>query len=123
VSGLLEAFREAYMGTQDAFQRHDFEAAFADLPEDVVWEPLPEIVDVGRLEGKERVLDFFRAVREQWPDWHTEIQEITEQEPGLVRVRFRATGTGAVSGVRTETDIIQDWDFRSQPLHVRETLA
>ena len=123
MSGLLEAFRESYAASQDSFQRHDFETTFAGLPDDVVWEPFSEIVDVERLEGKRRVLEFFEAIVEQWPDWRTEIQEISEPEPGLIRVHFRATGTGAVSGARTETDVHQEWDFRSQPLHVREYLA
>ena len=123
MSNLLDAFRAGYLRTHDAFQRHDFESAFANLPLDVVWESLPEIVDVRRLEGKDDVLAFFRAIAEQWPDWRTEIKDITEPEPGLIRVEFRAIGTGAVSGVRTETDVIQDWDFRLRPLHVRERLA
>ena len=111
------------MATQDAFRRHDLEATFADFPEDGVWEPLPDIVDRGSFVGKAAVLDAFRAIFEQWPDWRTEVREITEPEPGLIRVHFRVSGTGSVSGARTETDVHQEWDFRSQPLHVREYLA
>jgi ketosteroid isomerase-like protein len=123
VSTLLDAFRESYMASQDSFRRLDFETTFANLPDDVVWEPLPEVVDWRRLEGREDVIQAFREIAEQWPDWRTEIDDITEPEPGLIRVRFRASGTGSVSGVRTETDVHQEWDFRSEPLHVREYLA
>ncbi|HYH58890.1 MAG TPA: nuclear transport factor 2 family protein [Thermoleophilaceae bacterium] len=123
MSGLLEAFRESYMASQESFRRLDFETTFKDLPDDVVWHPLPEIVDGRPLEGKAEVLKAFDAIAEQWPDWRTEISDITEPVPGLLRVRFRASGTGAVSGARTESDVIQEWDFRSQPLTIRERLA
>ena len=120
---LLEAFRESYMASQDAFQRHDMRATFSGLPDDVGWEPLPEIVDRERIEGREAVIASFEQLVAQWPDWRTEIKEITEPEPGLVRVRFLASGTGSVSGARTQTEVLQDWDFRSQPLTVRERMA
>ena len=121
--GLLEAFTRDYLESQDAFRRHDFEAAFAGLPEEVVWEPAPEIVDRAALNGKRAVLEFFEAVIDQWPDWRTDVQEITEPEPGLIRVRFRAYGTGSLSGATTNAEMHQEWDFRSQTLHVREYLV
>lgn len=123
VSGLLDAFRENYLASQAAFRRHDIEATFADLPEDAVWVPIPELIDGAPAVGKPAVLALFRQLIEQWPDWRTDVQEITEPEPGLIRVHFRAIGTGGFSGAKTATDVHQEWDFRSSPLHVREYLA
>ena len=71
------------------------------------------------LDGKEGVLDFFRAIAAQWPDWRVEVEDITEPEPGLIRVRCAARPAPVrVSGAATETIFNQDWDFRSQPLRV-----
>lgn len=123
MSDLLDAFRASYMANNEAFNRLDFETAFAALPEDVVWDTFPEIVDLSLIEGKEGVLDFFRAIAAQWPDWRVEVEDISEPERGLIRVRCRATGTGAVSGAATETVFNQDWDFRGQPLRITERLA
>jgi ketosteroid isomerase-like protein len=123
VSELLEAFRASYLANNEAFNRMDFETAFANLPDDVVWDTLPEIVDWRLLKGKQDVLDFFQAIASQWPDWRVQVEDITEPEPGLMRVRCRASGTGALSGAATETIFNQDWDFRSQPLRITERLA
>ena len=120
MSQLLDAFKRNFEANQAAFNRHDFETAFAALPDDVIWEPMPHVVDRDRLEGKRAVIDAFRALAETWPDWRTELAEITEPTPGLIQMRFRGIGTSQLSGVRTETQFIQEWDFRSQPMEVRE---
>ena len=97
--GLLEAFSRDYLSRQEAFRRHDFEATFAALREDVVWEPVPEMVDRVQVRGKAAVLEFFHALVQQWPDWRTEVREITEPEPGLIRVHFIASGRASAYGV------------------------
>ena len=123
MSALLEAFRRNYLASQDAFRRHDIQATFAELPEDAVWEPAPEIVDRTLYEGRAAVIAGFQELVAEYPDWRTDVRDITEPEPGLIRVHFRATGTGVISGARTHMDVHQEWDFRSRPLHVREYLA
>ena len=123
MSGLLEAFRTAYLANNEAFNRHDFETAFASLPDDVVWETLPELVDREPIEGKAGVIAAFHELLEQWPDWHLDVQDISEPSPRLIQVRFHATGTGAASGARTALDVLQEWDFRGPSLRIREYLA
>lgn len=120
MSKLLDAFRENFEANQAAFNRHDFERAFAALPDDVVWEPMPHVVDRGRLEGKAAVIEAFRGLAETWPDWRTELIDLTEPTPGLIQMRFRGIGTSSLSRVPTETLFIQEWDFRAQPMEVRE---
>jgi len=123
VSGLLEAFRRNYAANSEAFNRHDFVAAFAAAPDDLVWEPMPQLVDRQRLEGKAAVIEAFRGIADAWPDWHTELLEMTEPTPGLIQLRFLGRGTAKISGVPTETRFVQEWDFRAEPLTVREYLA
>ena len=123
MSKLLEAFRTAYLVNNEAFNRHDFDTAFAALPDDVVWETLPELVDRAPIEGKAGVIEAFHNLLEQWPDWHLDVQDISEASPGLIQVRFHAPGTGAVSGAQTALDVLQEWDFRGTSLRIREYLA
>ena len=120
MSKLLEAFTQNFQANQEAFNRHDFETAFAALPDDVVWEPMPQVVDRGRLEGKAAIIEAFHALVDVWPDWRTELVGITEPTPGLIQMRFRGIGTSKLSGIRTETLFIQEWDFRAQPIEIRE---
>ena len=123
MSELLEAFRRNFEKGHDAFNRHDFETAFASLPDDAVWEPVPDLVDRGRLEGKQAIIDAFREILDLWPDWRTELVEITEPLPGLIRMEFRGRGTTKRAGVAAENHFFQEWDFRARPMQIREYLA
>jgi hypothetical protein len=122
VSNLFDAFQRNYAASAEAFNRHDFEAAFAASPDDLVWEPMPQLVDRERLEGKAAIIEAFRMITDAWPDWNTELIDMTEPAPGLIQLRFIGRGTAKLSGVPTETRFVQEWDFRAQPVTVRERL-
>jgi len=120
-SGLLGAFRAGYQVRHDAFNRHDFEAAFAQTPEDVEWRTIQAIPGVPEvMRGRAEVIAFFRDTLQEWPDWHTDIEGFEEPAPGVILVTFVAQGTGRISGAAMSNRLVQAWDFRSRPLQVTE---
>jgi 2-amino-4-hydroxy-6-hydroxymethyldihydropteridine diphosphokinase len=119
-SSLLRAFRATFESKGDAFNRHDFEAAFAELPEDVEWTTIQDIPGVDVMRGRDAVIAFFRELLETWPDWHTRSLGYEEPAAGVILAAFEGTATGRASGIPVSTPFVQAWDFRSQPLRIRE---
>jgi 2-amino-4-hydroxy-6-hydroxymethyldihydropteridine diphosphokinase len=123
-SDRLRTFRARYEATHEAFNRHDFEAAFARTPEDVEWRTIQEIPGVPDvMRGRDEVIAFFRETLNEWPDWHTELEGFEEPAAGVILVAFVAHGTGRVSGASLSNRVVQAWDFRSRPLRVTEYLG
>jgi 2-amino-4-hydroxy-6-hydroxymethyldihydropteridine diphosphokinase len=120
-SPLLRAFRAGYVESQDAFNRHDFETAFAQLPQDVEWRTvhdIPGVKDVMR--GPAEVVAFFEEILETWPDWATQAESFEEPAPAVLLASLHAHATGRISGVPVQTGFVQVWDFRSTPVRVTE---
>jgi 2-amino-4-hydroxy-6-hydroxymethyldihydropteridine diphosphokinase len=123
-SDLLRAFRAGYEANHEAFNRHDFDAAFARTPEDVEWRTVQEIPGVPDvMHGRDEVIAFFRETLQEWPDWHTELEGFEEPAAGVILVAFVAHGTGRVSGASLSNRVVQAWDFRSPPVRVTEYLG
>jgi hypothetical protein len=128
---LLERFRANYLEFVEAFNRHDFEAAFARTPPDFVF----DISGVGLYEaragmirgssgavmhGREELIAFYRDWFEAFPDWHLDVEDFAEPTPGVILVTHMVGGSGRVSGVPTARRITEVWDIRSRPIRVSQ---
>ena len=128
---LLERFRANYLGFVEAFNRHDFEAAFAGMPPDFVFDisggGLYERA-TGMIRGssgavmhsREELIAFYRDLLEEFPDWHVDVEDFAEPTPGVVLVTHMVGGSGRVSGAPTARRITEVWDMRSRPIRISQ---
>ena len=112
MSGFLDAFRESYMRTNERFNAHDFEAAFAPMADDIEWHHFAENVEMQTIIGREQLRAFFDEILEEFPDWTVEPLEFEEAEPGVAIVHCLATATGRASGLMLQRPFSQVWDVR-----------
>ena len=118
----LEAFRDAYMRANEAFNRHDFEGAFFGFHPEFEWHAVVHTPGPTVLHGRDGVIAAFRALLEEFPDWRVEPQEFVEGEDAIV-VRNIAIGTGSESRVPIHQPFSQVWTFsEGRPIVVREFL-
>jgi ketosteroid isomerase-like protein len=116
----LEVFKRAYLVANEAFNRQDFEAAFASFDPDFVWETIGGAPGPERTQGRPGTIDGFRELIAEFPDWHVEPQEFIEA-PEAILVRNIGTATGGKSGVPVRQRFTQVWSFRNgRPARVRE---
>ncbi len=116
----LDAFRQAYMLANEAFNRHDFEAAFFGFHPDLEWHTVAEVPGPKVLRGREAVIDTFRGLLAEFPDWRVEPQDFEEAGDAIL-VRNVANATGANSGVPIRQAFTQVWSFEAgRPILVRE---
>ncbi len=119
----LDDFRQTYLAATDAFNRHDFQAAFGGFGPELAWHTVAEVPGPRSFRGASEVIDGFRALLGEFPDWRVEPQEFIEGGRDTILVRNVGTGTGSVSGVPTRTAFTQLWRFRDgRPVEVREYL-
>jgi ketosteroid isomerase-like protein len=107
----LDAFRRAYMAGNEAFNSHDFENAFFGFHPDFEWHTIAYAPGVFAGRGREGVIEAFRALLEEFPDWHVEPLEFEESDRAIL-VRNLATGTGRQSGAKMRQRFTQVWEFR-----------
>ena len=107
----LEDFRRAYLASNEAFNRHEFETAFAGLPPDFTWETFPDSPGVDRLEGLDAVMQGFHDLVALFPDWRVEPQEFIEAGDAIL-VRNVGVATGRASGTPVRQPFTQVWEFR-----------
>lgn len=120
-SGALRAFKAASLELREAFNHHDFDAAFARLPADIEWQPLAEIPGAHLLQGRDEVIAWFQGIAALFPDFSSETMGITEPAPGVVVVEFANRGTGRASGLAVTGPITyQVWEITRKPWRVRE---
>ena len=118
----LEAFRHAYLIANEAFNRHDFEAAFFGLDPELEWHTVADVPGPRIMRGRRSVIEAFRGLLAEFPDWHVEPQEFTEAGAAIL-VRNLGTATGRDSGVPVRQPFTQVWTFRGdRPVLVREYL-
>ena len=73
------------------------------------------------LYGESAVIEGFRQILDEFPDWRVEPQEFVEGGHDTLLVRNIGLGTGRGSGVPTRTEFTQVWRFREgRPVEVRE---
>jgi ketosteroid isomerase-like protein len=118
----LDAFRNAYMVANEAFNRHDFDGAFFGLHPDLVWETAVNVPGPQVFRGREGVVEAFTGLLEEFPDWRVEPQEFVEAEDAIL-VRNVGVATGRESGVPIRQPFTQMWEFSDgRPIRVREFL-
>ena len=117
----LEAFRQAYLAANEAFNRHDFEAAFVGFHRDLEWHTVAEVPGPKVFHSRRDVIQAFRNLLDEFPDWRVEPQEFIEGGQDSILVRNLATATGQVSGAPIRQPFTQVWTFRAgRPMRVRE---
>jgi len=118
----LEAFREAYLVANEAFNRHDFEGAFFGLHSDLEWHTVADVPGPKVMHGRQGVIAGFQGLLAEFPDWRVEPQEFLEAEDAIL-VRNIGTATGKKSGVPIRQTFTQVWRFRDgRPVRVEEYL-
>ena len=117
----VEAFARTRRESLKAFNRGDFETAFADLAPDVEWRLLPSLLDTGVLKGRDAVIRYFSSVTEAGT-WEVETVEVIDAGERRVVVHQRGTGTGRTTGITQTLTFFQIWEMRGDGLiqRVRE---
>ena len=102
----------------EAFNRGDFEAVIAQLPDDVEWRVLDQFPDQGPFRGREGVRRFWESWLETFSDFHAEIDEVVDAGDHVI-VMTRVVGRGRDSGVEVETPTYaQMWSFRGEDVYL-----
>lgn len=96
--------------SQEAFNRGDYEAAFAGLSEDVVWESGDWIVDGGVMQGRQAIVDFFERMPDAG-DWIVHVQSVEALDDTTMLVHQRGRMSGRTTGISDEMDFVQLWEF------------
>jgi ketosteroid isomerase-like protein len=118
----LELFRHAYLAANEAFNRHDFDAAFFGFHPDLVWHTVAEVPGPQTMHGRRAVIDAFQRLLDEFPDWRVEPQEFIDGEDAIL-VRNIAVATGRESGVPIRQPFTQVWTFcEGRPVRIREYL-
>jgi ketosteroid isomerase-like protein len=118
----LEVFRRAYLVANEAFNRHDFDSAFFGFHPDLEWHTVADVPAAKVTYGREGVIQAFRDLLEEFPDWRVEPQEFIEGADAIL-VRNVATATARESGVPIRQPFTQVWSFSNgAPIRVREFL-
>ena len=109
VERVLEGFK--------AFNRGDFEAAIAELPDDFELQVLAQLPEQGPFRGREGVRQFWESWRETFPGIHAEIDEVVDAGDHVI-VMSHMVGRGRDSGAAVETpSYAQVWSFRGEEVH------
>ncbi len=97
----VELVRSAY----EALERDDIEAFLGLVHPDVEWHSL--ILEIeGAFHGHDGVRQWWRAIRNTFPDWRPSLIEVREFGDSVV-MHARGTGSGAASGVGVDDDFWQ----------------
>lgn len=105
----VDAFAAAMRAAQRAFNEGDFEAAFAGLAPDVVWESGSWVLDGGVLAGREEVIRMFVRGQDAG-DWQVEAVEFIDAGEGCVIVHQRGRAVGRTTKLSGTMDFFQLWE-------------
>jgi ketosteroid isomerase-like protein len=118
----LDVFKRAYLVANEAFNRHDFDAAFFGFHPDLEWHTVADVPGPRVMHGRRAVVQAFQGLLDEFPDWRVEPQEFVEAEEAIL-VRNIGTATGRESGVPIRQPFTQVWTFsEGRPILVREYL-
>ena len=118
----MDLFEPAYLASNAAFNRHEFDAAFHGFHPDLEWHTVADVPGPRVMRGRDAVIAAFQGLLEEFPDWHVEPEEFIEAGEAIL-VRNLGTATGRESGVPTRQPFTQVWTFRDgRPILVREFL-
>ncbi len=124
MSERLDAFRAAYLAAVERFNAHDFEGAFAGLPEDVEWHALTEWAEVETpvLHGRAELTAVYSELIRDFPDWRFEAEWFEQVGERFFAIRATVTATGRVSGLPVSHSVTQlyELDATGRVTRVRE---
>ena len=106
----LGAFRHAYLVANEAFNRHEFEGAFFGFDPECEGHTGAHGPGTRVAHSREEVIQQFRDLLEEFPDWRVEPREFAASETAIV-VRNVATATGRESRVPIRQEFSQVWRF------------
>lgn len=110
----------AVQSAQEALYRGDYEAAFAGVADDVVWELGDWVFDGGTLHGRDALEAFFVRMKDAG-DWYVMAEEAEELGDSRVLVRSHGRLTGRTTGISDEMDVFQVIELGPGGVqHVRE---
>jgi hypothetical protein len=117
----LAEFKALFLAGNEAFNRGEFDAAFAGLAADCEFHPLAYATE-RTLVGPEDVARFFREeIFGTFPDWQTYPVHFELARDGVFVVLLRGRGTGGVSRAPALVDLAEVWELRDGvPIRVRE---
>lgn len=118
----LDLFKRAYLASNEAFNRQDFESAFHGFHPELEWHTVADVPGPRVMRGRDAAVAAFRGLLEEFPDWRVEPQEFLEAGEAIL-VRNVGMGTGRESGVPITQPFTQVWTFRERrPILIREYL-
>jgi ketosteroid isomerase-like protein len=115
----LSAFREAYMAGNRAWNEHDFERAYAGLPEQVEYQLSRSWPNARSLRGRHEVVAFFEGFHEAFPEVETSVHEFVAVDERTIVTGLQVTGTGRGSGATVEMELWQVWELAEGLVPVR----
>lgn len=124
MSERLDAFRTAYLAAVERFNAHDFEGAFAGLPEDLEWHALTEWAEVETpvLHGRAELTAVYSELIRDFPDWRFAAERFEQVNERFFAVRAAVTASGRASGVPVSHSVTQlyELDATGRVTRVRE---
>ncbi len=114
----VDAFAKAMRVAQRAFNKGDFETAFAGLDPNVEWHSGSWVLDGGVLAGREEVIRLFVRALDAG-DWQVEAVEFIDAGEGCVIVHQRGRSVGRTTRIGGTMDFFQLWETGPDGLVVR----
>lgn len=117
----LGQFQAAFLAGNEAFNRGDFAAAFANLPPDCEWHSVGYATE-RVLVGPEQVCRFFEEeIFGMFRGWRSEPVHFLQAGEDVFVVLLSGHGTGSSSGAPVHLDLAEVWELRGGvPDRVRE---
>jgi SnoaL-like protein len=118
----LRQFRLAWEEGNRAWNEGDFKRAYGGLPEGFEYHVAATWPQARSLMGPDEIVAFFEELRETFPDVRSVRPQFVQVGEQTVIIGFDVIGTGGRSGVSTEMEIWQVWEFGDdgQPSSLRE---
>lgn len=116
-----DAFAEVVRRALAAFNRTDYETAFAGVADEVVWEFGDWVFDAGEIHGRDALLRFYARMRDAI-DWKVEVIDVREVGVGRFLVHLAGVATGRTTGISEGIDFYAIYELgpAGQVVRVRE---
>ena len=88
----------------EAFNRGDFDTAFAGIADDFEFHPDPSVLDRRVVRGRDELIAYMRSARDAFPNWGFEPQEYIDAGASKLIVRGMLGGVGGGSGLEVRIE-------------------
>jgi hypothetical protein len=105
-SGLAAAVLAAFRSGQEELNRGNYDAAFAGVADDVVWELGDWVFDGGTLHGRAAAIAWFERMQDAG-HWRVMAQDAEDLGGGQVLVHSHGRLEGRTTGIADEMDFFQ----------------